>query len=148
MSRMLIPRRIPLVMGLGAVLILVSAAVLVVSGQIGLGVLCALWAIFLLASRPIVRWLSIRRISTKLARVPEPVVVTIGPDGIRGARGKSSSLVSWGDVTSVDVRGPFVWVQGRLNPVYAIPRRAFSDESDVQMFVTAANGFLAASPRP
>ena len=63
----------------------------------------------------------------------------------RGARGQSSSLVSWGDVTSVAVRGSFVWVHGRASPIYAIPRRAFSGEADAQMFVTAANGFLAAS---
>ena len=86
-----------------------------------------------------------RRISTRLAKVPEPIVVTVGPDGIRGARGQSSSLVSWGDVTSVGVRGSFVWVHGRASPIYAIPRRAFSGDADAQMFVTAANGFLAGS---
>ena len=72
-------------------------------------------------------------------------MVTVGPDGIRGARGQSSSLVAWGDVTSVDVRGSFVWVQGRVGPIYAIRPRAFSDDADTQLFVTAANGFLAGS---
>jgi hypothetical protein len=146
-GRMLIPRRVPMAIGVGAALILLVGTVLVLSGQVGLGVLCLLWAIFVFASRPIVRWQSIRRISAKLAKVPEPVVVTIGPDGIRGARGQSSSLLSWADVTSVGMRGPFVWIQGRVNVAYAIPRRAFGSESDAQVFVTAANGFLAASTR-
>ena len=88
-----------------------------------------------------------RRISTRLAKVPEPIEVTLGPDGIRGARGQSSSLVAWADIASVDVRGPFVWVTGHASPVYAIPRRVFSGDADAQAFVAAANGFLAGSTR-
>ena len=144
-SRMLMPRWFSIGIGVGAVLILIGGAVLAVSGEVGLGVGLVGGALFLLASRPIVRWVTMRRVSTRLAKVPEPIVVTIGADGIRGSRGQSSSLVGWGDVTSVDVRGPFVWVQGRVSPVFAIPLRAFSGDAEIQGFVTAANGFLASS---
>ena len=88
-----------------------------------------------------------RRISRTLAKIPEPLELTLGPDGIRGARGQSSSLVAWADIASVDVRGRFVWVQGHVRPVYAIPLRVFSGDADAKAFVDAANGFLAASSR-
>ena len=120
---------------------------LIAGGQEGLGIGLAVPAIFLLASRPIARALSMRRIARTLAKIPEPLELTIGPDGIRGARGQSSSLVAWADIASVDVRGPFVWVRGHVRPVYAIPRRVFKGDADAQAFVAAANGFLAASSR-
>jgi hypothetical protein len=146
-SRMLIPRWTPVLIGTGAVLILLCGAVLIAGGQAGLGIGLVVPALFLLASRPIARVLAMRRISRTLAKIPEPLELTLGPDGIRGARGQSSSLVAWADIASVDMRGSFVWVQGHIRPVYAIPLRVFRGNADAQAFVTAANGFLAASSR-
>jgi hypothetical protein len=144
-GRMLIPRWSPVLIWSGGILILICGAVFIAGGQTGLGVGVVVPALFLLASRPIARVLSRRRISRTLAKIPEPLQLTIGPDGIRGARGQSSSLVAWADISSVDVRGPFVWVRGHVRPVYAIPRRVFSGDADAQAFVAAANGFRAAS---
>src|SRR6478735_7189072 len=146
-SRMLIPRWTPVVIWTGGIVILICGAVFIAGGQEGLGIGLVVPAIFLLASRPIARALSMRRIARTLAKIPEPLELTIGPDGIRGARGQSSSLVAWTDISSVDVRGPFVWVRGHVRPVYAIPRRVFSGDADAQAFVAAANGFLAESSR-
>jgi len=146
-SRMVMPRWTSVMIGVGAVLILICGAALVASGQAGLATGVVLPALFLLASRPIARVLSMRRISRTLAKIPEPIELTIGPDGVRGARAKSSSLVAWTDIVSVDLRGPFVWIQGHARPVYAIPTRAFSGDADAQALVAAANGFLAASTR-
>ena len=145
---MVMPRWAPVAIGIGAVLMLVCGAVVIAGGQVGLGSAIVVPALFLLASRPIARALTMRRISRTLARIPEPLELTIGPDGIRGAHGQSSSLVAWADIAAVDVRGPFVWVQGRARPVYAIPRRAFTGDADAEAFVAAAHGFLAAATRP
>jgi hypothetical protein len=146
-GRMLIPRWTPVVIWTGGILILICGAVLIAGGQEGLGIGLVVPAIFLLASRPIARALSMRRIARTLAKIPEPLELTLGPDGIRGARGQSSSLVAWADIGSVDVRGSFVWVQGHARPVYAIPLREFSGDEDAQAFVAAANGLLAESSR-
>jgi hypothetical protein len=86
-----------------------------------------------------------RRITKDLAKVPDPVVVVIDADGMHATRGDSSSLLAWSDVTSVEVRGDFIWVQGRLRPAYIIPTRAFGSAADVDRFVTAARGYLAAT---
>src|SRR6478752_9958252 len=120
-SRMLIPRWTPVVIWTGGILILICGAVLIAGGQEGLGIGLVVPAIFLLASRPIARALSMRRIARTLAKIPEPLELTLGPDGISGTRGQSSSLVAWADIAAVDVRGPFVWVRGHVRPVYAIP---------------------------
>jgi hypothetical protein len=145
--RILLPRWVPIAIGLGAVLLLIAGIALVTSGYPEVGVAILVAPVVVLVSRPIVRWLSMRRISTMLRRVPDPIVVTIDADGIRGQRGSSSSLVGWSDVVSVESRGPFVWVQGRLQPVYAIPRRAFDGNADADRFVAAAMALKQASPR-
>ena len=59
----------------------ICGAVLVAGDQAGLGIGLVVGALFLLAWRPLVRWLSMRRISARLDKVPEPIVVTVGPDG-------------------------------------------------------------------
>ena len=146
-SRMMMPRWVPMGIGVGAVLLFLAAAVLVISGEVGIGLGLVIGAVLVLATRPLMRWVAIRRISTRLAKLPGPVILTIEPDGIHAARGQSSSLVAWTDVVSVGTRGPFVWVQGRVGPVFAVPRRAFSSDADIQGFVSAANGFLAGSAR-
>ena len=142
-SRMVLPRWIPAAIGVGIGLFIVAGIVLLVTGSTALGVTFVSVGIAVVALRPLVRWRLMNRISKGLAKVPDDVVVVIEADGIHATRGDSSAVLAWSDVTSVDVRGDFIWVQGRLRPAYIIPTRAFGSAADVDRFVTAARGYLA-----
>jgi hypothetical protein len=144
-GRMLLPRWITLAIGLGIALLLVAGIGLLVSGHPALGTGFVAGGLGALATRPLVRWWQMRRIAAVLAKVPEPVAVMIDANGIHVSRGHSSSVLDWSDIVSVDLRGDFVWVQGRVRPVCVIPRRSFGDAADVDRFVTAAQGHLARS---
>jgi hypothetical protein len=144
-SRMVLPRWITAAIGVGIGLFILAGIVLLVTGSTTLGVSFVSVGIAVFALRPLVRWRLMHRISKGLAKVPDDVVVVIEADGIHAARGDSSAVLAWSDVSSIDVRGDFVWVQGRLRPAYIIPTRAFGDAADVDRFVTAARGYLAAT---
>jgi hypothetical protein len=142
---MVLPRWIPTAIGVGIGLFIVAGIVLLVTGPTALGVSFVSVGIAVFALRPLVRWRLMHRISKGLAKVPDAVVVAIEADGIHAARGDSSAVLAWSDVSSVDVRGDFVWFQGRLRPAYVIPVRAFANAADVDRFVTTARGYLAAT---
>jgi hypothetical protein len=141
--RMLLPRWITLAIALGIGLFLVAGIGLLLSGLPALGTGFVVGGIAALATRPLMRWWQLRRISKVLAKLPHPVVVTVDAHGFHVTSGQSSSLIDWSDIVSVDLRGDFVWVQGRVRPIYVIPRRSFGDAADVDRFVAAARGYLA-----
>jgi hypothetical protein len=144
-SRLLLPRWITVAVVVGIGLFFAAGILLLATGSTTFGAALVFGGLAGLASRPVVRWRQMRRISRNLAAVPDAVVVALDADGLRATRGNSSSLLAWSDIASVDVRRDFIWVQGRLRPAYIIPTRAFRDAADVDRFVTAARGYLAAT---
>lgn len=72
-------------------------------------------------------------------------VLVVSQDGLRTTIGNRSGSMAWSDVQSVERADNCVHiVRNNLN-TFVVPRRAFASEAELEGFLQAINGWLAAS---